>query len=96
MSKHGVLKGNSGLMFDETGKCTGHISAPYNNNGMVFVEIQDHDWGIIWKRMPLEDAKAGNHHIIKCCQCDNPATSLDHLWPYHSEMNLCDEHDYKG
>ena len=27
--------------------------------------------------------------IILCYNCNHPARSLDHYWPYHSEMNGC-------
>ena len=94
MGKHGGLTGNSGLLVDGDGKVVGHISAPYDNNGMVFVEVQHPEYGMIWERMPKEQAEAEGKTIIRCCQCDKPATSLDHFYPYFSGQNLCDDHEY--
>lgn len=33
--------------------------------------------------------------IIRCSVegCSEPAIYLDHLWPYHSELNRCKEHN---
>jgi hypothetical protein len=64
-----------------------HISAPYDSNGMVFV--QDGDW---WKRMPEKKAAKCHRSVIQCYACENPAVRLDHLWPYHTEMTACNDH----
>jgi len=83
--KYGI-KGNTGLgvggMF--------HMSAPYDCNGMVFVEKEHEEWGTVWER--VDSDKAEGRKIITCFMCDKPAVSLDHLWPYHSEMCRCAEH----
>ena len=92
MGKHGGLKGNSGLILDDNGKVIMHINAPYDNNGMVFVYTEDH---MLWERMSLKQAKKEKREIITCCQCDKPATSLDHHYPYMTGRNLCDDHDYR-
>ena len=91
MGKHGILKGNSGLILDDNDKMIMHINAPYDNNGMVFVHTEDHMW---WERMSLKQAKKEKREIITCCQCDKPATSLDHHYPWMIGQNLCDDHDY--
>jgi hypothetical protein len=90
------LTGNSG-MFPCTTSSNGknvesvgflHISAPYDSgNGRVFVETKDH-----WERVTQFDAKRYKRRVISCAYCDNPAVRLDHLWPYHAEMNACREH----
>lgn len=75
------LTGDSGFI----GDC--HFSAPYDCNGMVFVE---HDnW---WKRMDKKEAKKKGLKIIKCEYCDKPAVSLDHHWPYMSDTTVCAKH----
>ena len=85
MGKFGI-KGNTGLgvggMF--------HVSAPYDSNGKVFIRVQDKEWGVVWKRVSAD--KADPARVIRCCMCDKPAVSLDHLWPYHSERNRCAAH----
>jgi hypothetical protein len=43
-----------------------------------------------WDEVDIKDADPSK--IIKCFQCDKPATRLDHYYPYHSELNLCDDH----
>ena len=65
-----------------------HISAPYDSNGMVFVETDD----IGWKRVPEKVVKRHKHTVIKCYVCENPAVRLDHLWPYYTEMTACKDH----
>jgi hypothetical protein len=67
-----------------------HVSAPYDANGKVFVHVQHKEWGKVWKRVRAD--KADQKRVIRCCTCDKPAVSLDHLWPYHSEMNRCADH----
>lgn len=85
MGKFGI-KGNTGLgvggMF--------HVSAPYDANGKVFICVHHKKWGEVWKRVRAD--KADPKRIIRCCMCEKPAVSLDHLWPYHSEMNRCADH----
>lgn len=85
MGKYGI-KGNTGLgvggMF--------HVSAPYDSNGKVFIRVKHPEWHEVWKRVAAK--KADPKDIIRCCMCDQPAVSLDHLWPYHSEMTRCAEH----
>lgn len=68
-----LLKGTTGFVGGM------HISAPYDCNGMVFVE--DGDW---WKRVK----KPGKRTVITC-HCGKPAVQLDHLWPYYNERTLC-------
>jgi hypothetical protein len=73
------LTGNSGFIGNI------HISAPYDSNGGVFVEAED----MGWVRVPKETAKRHKLTAIQCYVCESPAVRLDHLWPYHSEMNAC-------
>lgn len=101
LGKHGI-KGNTGLGVEGFF----HLSAPYDSNGMVFVQytyrrkyIQD---GTVlieemdsWKRMTLARAKKEHRRIIPCSMCNKPAVSLDHLWPYEIVFNRCAEH-YKS
>jgi hypothetical protein len=85
IGKYG-LKGNTGLC-----ACgVYHVSAPYDSNGKVFVSIRHKQWGEIWRRVSAD--KANPARVIRCSMCDKPAVSLDHLWPYHSEMNRCAKH----
>jgi hypothetical protein len=84
LGKYG-LKGNSGI--GKWGANIVHINAPYDANGMVFVDHKDH-----WKRMRLSTAKKRKKEIILCSDCKKPAVRLDHLYPYHSEMNACATH----
>jgi len=51
----------------------------------------DHE-GVWRKKVLLERALAQKLKIIECSYCRKPAIRLDHLWPYHSEMNSCREH----
>ncbi len=69
-----------------------HISSNYSNNGMIFV---DEDGRGLWERKPLEEV-IDKSKIISCCQCERPAITLDHFYPYHIEMNLCEEHGGKA
>ena len=65
-----------------------HISAPYDaTEGRVFVDTNDH-----WERVTKFDAKRYKRRVITCYVCENPAVRLDHLYPYHAEMNACKEH----
>lgn len=78
LTKRG-LTGNSGFIGNI------HISAPYAaGDGRVFVGTKDH-----WERVTAFDAKRYKRTIIQCYVCESPAVRLDHLWPYHSEMNAC-------
>jgi hypothetical protein len=43
--------------------------------------------------MTLARARRENHYILECAKCDRPAYHLDHLAPYHQEMNRCKEHN---
>jgi len=81
LGKFGI-KGNTGL--GVAGAF--HLSAPYDSNGQVFVDCRDRGW----ERVDAD--KANPDAIIRCCMCDKPAVSLDHLYPYHSEMNRCARH----
>jgi len=85
MGKYGI-KGNTGLgvggMF--------HVSAPYDNNGKVFVRVDHPEWGEVWERVDAD--KADPQRVIRCVMCDKPAVSLDHHWPYYSDMNRCADH----
>ena len=65
-----------------------HLSAPYDSNGKIFVEMDD----FTWERMTKAQAKRQKKTIIPCFMCKNPAVSLDHLYPYHQEMNRCAKH----
>jgi len=56
----------------------------------VFVSVPHKKHGKVWKRVRV--AKADPRCIIRCDMCDKPAVVLDHLWPYHSEMNRCSDH----
>ena len=80
-----------------------HVSAPYDSNGLVFVEhtykryyVEDGKKQVekndSWKRMSLANAKKQKKRIILCSICDKPAVSLDHLWPYEVLYNRCKEH----
>ena len=84
MGKYG-LSGNSGFVTKDL-----HIAAPYDSNGMVFVEQFDGEFGMTWERVKIEEAISAN--IIRCYLCDKPAVSLDHYWPYHSELCRCEDH----
>ena len=85
MGKYGI-KGNTGLgvggMF--------HVSAPYDSNGKVFVRVDHPEWGEVWERVDAD--KADPQRVIRCVMCDKPAVSLDHHWPYYSDMNRCADH----
>jgi len=82
------LKGNDGFIAD--GNI--HLSASYDSNGEVFTEIFDGDSAPSWERMKLTEAVIRKATIISCSECDLPAVSLDHHWPYHTEMNFCKVH----
>ena len=93
IGKHG-LTGNSGLGVGGFF----HISMPYDCDGKVFVKwtykrrlpngkIEKMD---SWKR--VDKNKAKDEDIIRCFFCHNPAVRLDHLWPYYTEMDSCEEH----
>ena len=49
---------------------------------------------VIVKTAKLEDVK-DKTKIIRCRigYCDNPARNLDCYYPYHTDFNLCEEHD---
>jgi len=84
--KYGLV-GNTGLV-GEFG--TFHISAPYDCNGKVFVGKEHPELGETWDR--VDASQADPSEIITCSMCDKPAVSLDHFYPYHSEMTRCEEH----
>ena len=91
------LKGNSGLIYDDNGKLVMHLNMPYDaGKNKVFAIIQDPEQTELptWERMTAKQADKRNLPIITCCQCDKPATQLDHHWPYMSGMCLCDDHKY--
>ncbi len=75
------LTGDSGII-DHV-----HFSANYDCNGKVFVEHEGH-----WKRVTKTKAAKKGLKIIKCVYCDNPAVSLDHLWPYCNDHTVCKNH----
>jgi hypothetical protein len=91
LTKDGLI-GSSGLGVD--GSVFFHIAANYAaGRGKCFVEwFGRGDSAPDWKRMTLKRAHKEGRHIIACAHCDKPAISLDHLWPYHSEMNYCAAH----
>ena len=82
-SSHGFLPG------------IGHVSMPFDCNGQVFIEVQEQGTFIQgWRRMKKEDT--GPERIIRCHYCNkNPATRLDHAWPYHNERTTCDSSECK-
>jgi len=93
IGKHG-LTGNSGLGVGGFF----HISMPYDSNGKVFAlcklkqklpdgKFETHE---SWKR--VDKSKAKEKDIIRCAFCEKPAVRLDHLWPYYSELNACEDH----
>jgi hypothetical protein len=84
-----TLKGKHGLMFDQEGRVCGHIAAPYDCNGRVFVWTKDGEW---WERMTAKRAALWKRQIITCNQCDKPAVQLDHYWPYYNDRTLCADH----
>jgi len=75
-----------------------HVSMPYDSNGKVFVitklkeKLPSGKFYTYesWKR--IDKKKAKEKDIIRCTFCEKPAVRLDHLWPYHSEMNACEDH----
>ena len=98
LGKHGIT-GTMGLGVEGFF----HLSAPYDSNGLVFVEYNFRykyekngktriEVQPGWKRMTLKRAKREKRNIIRCCVCDKPAVSLDHLWPYDSYRNRCKKH----
>jgi len=100
IGKYGIV-GNTGLGISGFF----HVSAPYDCNGKVFVEWEYHDTLTNsetpevkiekydgWKRITLRRALKENRKIISCCQCREPAVSLDPLYPYMSDRNLCKQH----
>ena len=63
-------------------------------NGYVFVQTDDIGSRIPYgyKKVTLKEAEQGK---IICCSkatCDNPATVLDHYYPYYLSGNRCKEH----
>lgn len=90
LTEHG-LTGRSGYLVNNIPSAI-HVSANYAAmDGNVFVETGE-DNVPEWERVTLEQAIKEGKKIIKCSYCQNPAISLDHFWPYHSEMNYCAEH----
>lgn len=97
LTKYG-LTGNSGfgtgLKLDGI-KGAWHVSANYAANGenKVFVMWNYKDGISSWKRMTIKRAKREGRKIIPCCQCDKPAVTLDHCWPYLVDRTFCSKHD---
>lgn len=83
-----LLKGSSGFISPFL-----HVNAPYDCNGLVFVEDDDPDYGQVWSRIKKDQAEREGMKIIKCSKCTKPAVQLDHLWPYYDEQNLCEDHN---
>lgn len=70
-----------------------HVTANYAaGEGNCFVRREDAEYGDIWERLPLKQAQDERLEIISCAQCDKPAISLDHHWPYMSDYNYCEDH----
>lgn len=42
--------------------------------------------------MLLEDARQEGIEVITCAVCEEPAVTVDHHWPWHSEQSLCGKH----
>ena len=85
MGEYGI-RGRTGLTGNKEGIF--HISANYDSNGKVFV--YDGDYG--WRRTTLKQAKKRKLSIIQCARCKSPAISLDHHYPYMSDMSRCKKH----
>lgn len=82
------LTGNSGFGVLNMPFAT-HVSASYAaTKKKCFVASRNTDW----RRMTLARAKKERREIISCSYCRRPAISLDHFWPYHSEVNHCAWH----
>jgi hypothetical protein len=64
-------------------------------DGYVFVKVFNDEY-LDWQRIKDRDLKG--QEVIKCSYCNTAAYILDHLYPYHSEMNMCREHyaDFKA
>lgn len=43
-------------------------------------------------RMTLKRAQELDFYIALCGKCDDYAWALDHLAPYHQDMNRCKKH----
>lgn len=86
MGKYG-LSGNSGIVAEGL-----HIAAPYDSNGGVFVEVEDEEWGVVWRRVSKKKAESKGMKIISCSMCEKPAVSLDHHWPYFHDYCRCKDH----
>ena len=78
------LTGNSGFVPG------GHVSANYSaGEGNVFICQDDY-----WIRMKKTDIEPTDR-VVRCRQCDNPAISIDHSYPYYSDGNYCEDHKPK-
>ena len=63
------------------------VSSPFvAKQGEVFVEAGTEAWRLCLRTEAQED------QIIRCTHCKDPASQLDHFWPYYSEQNLCAFH----
>lgn len=81
--------GGNGLTGDHGFIAPGlHVSMNFDCNGMVFVEGEYAGW----KRVSAQEAIDGKMNIITCSQCDKPAVSIDHHYPYFKCGNHCAEH----
>ncbi len=94
LTKHG-LTGNSGLNVDGFKDVVFHIAASYAaGDGKCFVDWFENG-EIGWRRMTVKRATKEGRRIITCDKCSKPAISLDHYWPYYSDMNRCLDHALK-
>jgi hypothetical protein len=87
LTKYG-LTGNSGFVGGF------HLNANYAaGEGNVFqkaqLEMYPGEFVDHWERVKTEDANPDK--IIKCYNCNKPAVTLDHSWPYLQEKTLCAE-----
>lgn len=80
-----LLMGNSGVSEDGTF----HIAAPYGvEDGVVFLDVCGGAWE---RKRQSELTESDKKRIVRCCLCSNPATSVDHHYPFCLYNNLCDE-----
>jgi hypothetical protein len=61
-------------------------------SGEVFIAVDDTEYGTLWETCARAVAEACSAKIVFCSRCEQPATQLDHLWPYHNEKTLCATH----
>lgn len=69
-------------------KGLGFSAFPYSANGGLFVQIHGGD---MWARV-VRVSERNKDKVIRCNLCAAPAVSLDHGWPYNSDLTLCVEH----